>query len=391
MRRRVGEAGKIEAAALLAVKPVREVHGAIQLLAGAEAGHQIQVEHVDGGAILPGIVEKALFRRGRAAVEVIIDEPGGLEIELVEREAVHDVQRLIRVAVVQLVDVRLEVGVANVVVDLRAYKHAPLLGRLEVMRHAGRRAIEIDLDRRRGSGGDGGNFDFLGPKAEVVLTTGEGLGEFLLADGDVRGAVVDALLERHDKLADFDQSPFGLFEENRRLEAKRFAGAGCAPRQGQRVVIQPADAEGDERDLVAARLQPRGLDRHDEVLLGHEHHVAFLAVAALLVVVANREKAGLVVDLDFHLPRSAGLVDEVENELILALRRRGQVKRDGVRLLRRLPVKADRAALVAGEVLGDDALANRVCELWALARRELDAEAVGLADRPDTFTRGVSG
>jgi hypothetical protein len=115
------------------MQSVREIRGAIKLFAGANARHQIQIKDIDGGPIPLGEVEEPVLQFWRTAIEIVIDEPRSLEVKLVEWESIHDVESAVCVAIVQFIDMRLEVGIADVVVDLRADEDVPLLGGTECM------------------------------------------------------------------------------------------------------------------------------------------------------------------------------------------------------------------------------------------------------------------
>ena len=134
MRGGVREAAKRKIAAFRAVVAVGQIQRAVQLLAGADAGHQIQVKHVDADPLAAGVVKEQLPPGRRAAIQIILHQPRCLEVEFVGGMLSEDFKHRVRVAIVQFVDVRLQIGVADVIVDFRADEHLPLFCRFDRVR-----------------------------------------------------------------------------------------------------------------------------------------------------------------------------------------------------------------------------------------------------------------
>src|SRR5678815_2690313 len=103
-----------------------EVHGTIQLFARANARHQVEVKRIDSGPTLFCVIKELLARGGRAAVQVVIDQPGGFEVEFVERVLAKHFENGVRVSIIQLVNMRLQIGVTNIIMDFWADEDFPV-------------------------------------------------------------------------------------------------------------------------------------------------------------------------------------------------------------------------------------------------------------------------
>ena len=123
--------------------------------------------------------------------------------------------------------------------------------------------------------------------------------------------------------------------------------------------------------------------RHHQALLGHQHLVALFAPRAALGRGTHREDARLAVDPDLDLRGRAGGVDQIEHQLVVPLRRLGQVEANGVGLLLHLAIPGHRALVKAGEILAHDALPDGEAQFWPRAGSELGRRAIRRADRPE--------
>jgi len=212
------------------------------------------VEGVHGDAARAERGEDALRAFAGAGREVLGDDEGPVHGEREAVVAVEGGQGAVEVAGVEFEDLALDVGVADVEVDVRDEVHGPLALRFEGER-GGRAAVEADFGRgRAGEFGDGeADPDLTGVAAGAREVVGPGA----VRGADLGGAGRGGAEGGGDGEVDELVQPFGFDEQRRRCEPDVDSGRCVLGHQGE---APPGEARAEVvAELLAVAGGPAGV------------------------------------------------------------------------------------------------------------------------------------